>query len=91
MIPGEPSTPRSNYNVQDNVVDVESVPQAGSYQPTPPGSKFWIPEAKKKPVEGTKFDTLEQAFLFYKEYAREGGFEVRRGGQSNRKKTKIQI
>ncbi|PWA98367.1 FAR1 DNA binding domain, Zinc finger, SWIM-type, MULE transposase domain, FHY3/FAR1 family [Artemisia annua] len=83
----EPSTPRStDHNVQDNVVDAESVPQAGSYQPTPPGSKFWIPEAKKKPVEGTEFDTIEQAFTFYKEYAREGGFEVRRGGQSNRKK-----
>ncbi|PWA52569.1 FAR1 DNA binding domain-containing protein [Artemisia annua] len=75
----EPSTPRSNYNVQDNVVDVESVPQAESYQPTMPGSKFWIPEAKKKPVEGSEFDTIEQAFQFYKEYAREGGFEVRRG------------
>ncbi|PWA66145.1 FAR1 DNA binding domain, Zinc finger, SWIM-type, MULE transposase domain, FHY3/FAR1 family [Artemisia annua] len=81
-----PSTPRSTDNVQTNVVDADSVRQAGSYQPTPPGSKFWIPEAKKKPVEGTEFDTIEQAFLFYKEYAREGGFEVRRGGQSNRKK-----
>ncbi|PWA80885.1 FAR1 DNA binding domain, Zinc finger, SWIM-type, MULE transposase domain, FHY3/FAR1 family [Artemisia annua] len=87
MLVYEPSTPRStDHNVQDNVVDAESVPQAGSYQPTPPGSKFWIPEAKKKPVEGTEFDTIEQAFTFYKEYAREGGFEVRRGGQSNRKK-----
>ncbi|PWA46767.1 FAR1 DNA binding domain, Zinc finger, SWIM-type, MULE transposase domain, FHY3/FAR1 family [Artemisia annua] len=66
-----PSTPRSTNNVQDNVVNAESVPQAGSYQPTPPGSKFWIPEAKKKPVEGTEFDTSEQAFVFYKEYARE--------------------
>ena len=91
LIADEPSTPRSTHNVQDNVVDAESVPQAGSYQPTPPGSKFWIPEAKKKPVEGTEFDTIEQAFLFYKEYAREGGFEVRRGGQSNRKKNKILI
>ena len=82
----EPSTPRSTHNEQANVVTAESVPQAGSYQPTPPGSKFWIPEAKKKPVEGTEFDTIEQAFQFYKEYAREGGFEVRRGGESNRKK-----
>ncbi|PWA56345.1 FAR1 DNA binding domain, Zinc finger, SWIM-type, MULE transposase domain, FHY3/FAR1 family [Artemisia annua] len=52
-----PSTPRSTHNVQTNVVDADVVPQAGSYQPTPPGK-----------------------------YAREGGFEVRRGGQSNRKK-----
>ncbi|PWA87074.1 FAR1 DNA binding domain, Zinc finger, SWIM-type, MULE transposase domain, FHY3/FAR1 family [Artemisia annua] len=31
-----PSTPRSTHNVQTNVVDADVVPQAGSYQPTPP-------------------------------------------------------
>ncbi|GKA77356.1 FAR1-related sequence 5-like protein, partial [Tanacetum coccineum] len=48
----------------------------GSYQPTPEGSKFWIPDAKNKPVEGKVFDTLELALKFYKDYAREAGFEV---------------
>ncbi|GJS69786.1 FAR1 DNA binding domain, zinc finger, SWIM-type, MULE transposase domain containing protein [Tanacetum coccineum] len=77
----EPSTSHSINNVQDAVIgDDQSIPQVGSYQPTPEGSKFWIPDAKNKPVKGTIFDTLELALNFYKDYAREAGFEVRRGG-----------
>ena len=87
MLPGDATTPQSDNVVENNCHgDAQSVPQVGSYQPTPPGSKFWIPKANKKPVEGTEFDSLEQALQFYKEYAREGGFEVRKGGQKNRKK-----
>ncbi|GJW01557.1 FAR1 DNA binding domain, zinc finger, SWIM-type, MULE transposase domain containing protein [Tanacetum coccineum] len=82
----EPSTPHSINNVQDAIIgDDQSVPQVGSYQPTPEGSKFWVPDATNKPIEGTVFDTLELALKFYKDYAREAGSEVRRGGQ---KKTK---
>lgn len=87
MLLGEPSTPISNHNVQHpDIHDDQSVPQVGSYQPTPEGSKFWVPDAKNKPVEGTEFDTLELALKFYKDYAREGGFEVRRGGKKKNQK-----
>ncbi|PWA62956.1 zinc finger, SWIM-type, MULE transposase domain, FHY3/FAR1 family [Artemisia annua] len=48
----EPSTPRSIDNVQVNVVDAESVPQAGSYQPTPPGKG--VKQSKK---DKSKTDT----------------------------------
>lgn len=95
MLLGEPSTLRSNNNVQDPVSDDpivsddQIVPQVGSYQPTPKGRKFWIPDSKNKPVEGTEFDTIDMALKFYKDYAREGGFEVRRGGQKKPKKMKI--
>ncbi|GKC01720.1 FAR1-related sequence 5-like protein isoform X1 [Tanacetum coccineum] len=53
---------------------------------TPNGSKFWIPEAKNKPLLGTTFDSVEEAFQFYKAYAIEAGFEVKRGGAWNPKK-----
>nr|GEZ67880.1 FAR1 DNA binding domain, zinc finger, SWIM-type, MULE transposase domain, FHY3/FAR1 family [Tanacetum cinerariifolium] len=77
----EPSTPHLINNVQDAIIgDDQSVPQVGSYQPTLEGSKFWIPDAKNNLVEGKVFDTLELALKFYKDYAREAGFEVRRGG-----------
>ncbi|GKB63307.1 FAR1-related sequence 5-like protein, partial [Tanacetum coccineum] len=68
----EPSTPHLINNVQDAVIgDDQSVSQVGSYQPTPEGSKFWVPDATNKPVEGTVFDILELALKFYKDYARE--------------------
>ncbi|PWA65993.1 FAR1 DNA binding domain, Zinc finger, SWIM-type, MULE transposase domain, FHY3/FAR1 family [Artemisia annua] len=53
---------------------------------TPKGSKLWLPEAKNKPVLGTTFDSVEEAFQFYKAYAIEAGFEVKRGGVWNPKK-----
>ncbi|GKD76717.1 FAR1 DNA binding domain, zinc finger, SWIM-type, MULE transposase domain containing protein [Tanacetum coccineum] len=84
----EPSTSHSINNVQDAVIgDDQSIPQVGSYQPTPEGSKFWIPDAKNKPVKGTIFDTLELALNFYKDYAREAGFEVVNKVINRRKRT----
>ncbi|PWA55837.1 protein FAR1-RELATED SEQUENCE 5 [Artemisia annua] len=53
---------------------------------TPKGSKLWLPEAKNKPVLGTTFDSVEEAFQFYKAYAIEAGFEVKKGGVWNPKK-----
>nr|GEZ79672.1 FAR1 DNA binding domain, zinc finger, SWIM-type, MULE transposase domain, FHY3/FAR1 family [Tanacetum cinerariifolium] len=52
----------------------------------PKGSKFWISEAKNKPMLGTTFDSIEEAFQFYKAYAIEVGFEVKRGGAWKLKK-----
>nr|GEY34719.1 hypothetical protein [Tanacetum cinerariifolium] len=76
---GEPSTPLAMYNDQDTLSDGYFTPpdlQVGSFQPTPKGSKFWVPKVNNKPVQGTVFDTLELALKAYKNYARECGFEV---------------
>uniref|UniRef100_UPI0020C394DF FHY3/FAR1 family protein n=1 Tax=Salmonella enterica TaxID=28901 RepID=UPI0020C394DF len=35
------------------------------------------------PVEGTLFDSVEEAYKAYKDYAAEAGFIVRRGHQTN--------
>ncbi|GJR17730.1 FAR1-related sequence 5-like protein [Tanacetum coccineum] len=51
------------------------------------GSKFWIPDAKNKPVEGTVFDILELALKFYKAYAREGRQGLKPPAKNEKKKT----
>ena len=54
----------------------------------PSGVKKWIPSCDEifKPRTSQHFPTLEDAFLFYREYGRQGGFDVRKSGQkSNRK------
>ncbi|PWA63008.1 FAR1 DNA binding domain-containing protein [Artemisia annua] len=89
-IAGEPVTPRAVNNEPHDVFgDSLFTPphdhQVGICQPTPNGTKYWVPKVINKPVEGTVFDTLELALNAYKEYAREGGFEVRKGGQKNSK------
>ncbi|GKA57829.1 FAR1-related sequence 5-like protein [Tanacetum coccineum] len=88
IVVGEPLTPLAVHNHQDKIYEGYFTPhdlQDGSFQPTPKGSKFWVPKVNNKPVEGTVFDTLELALKAYKDYAREGGFEVRKGGQKNSK------
>nr|GEZ44112.1 protein FAR1-related sequence 5-like [Tanacetum cinerariifolium] len=50
----------------------------------PKGSKFWISEAKNKPMLGTTFDSVEEAFQFYKAYAIKVGFEVKRDETAKR-------
>ncbi|PWA68284.1 FAR1 DNA binding domain, Zinc finger, SWIM-type, MULE transposase domain, FHY3/FAR1 family [Artemisia annua] len=90
---GEPLTPRAvNSEPLDPFVDYLFTPphdhQVGIFQPTPNGTKYWVPKVINKPVEGQVFDTLELALNAYKEYAREGGFEVRKGGQKYTKDSK---
>ncbi|PWA95078.1 FAR1 DNA binding domain, Zinc finger, SWIM-type, MULE transposase domain, FHY3/FAR1 family [Artemisia annua] len=92
-VEGEPLTPRA-VNNEPHVVFGDSLftpphdHQVGIFQPTPNGTKFWVPKVINKPVEGTVFDTLELALNAYKAYARESGFEVRKGGQKYSKKSK---
>ncbi|PWA34923.1 FAR1 DNA binding domain, Zinc finger, SWIM-type, MULE transposase domain, FHY3/FAR1 family [Artemisia annua] len=85
----EPLTPRTvNNEPQDSLFTPPHDHQVGIFQPTPNGTKCWVPKVSNKPVKGTVFDTLEIALNAYKEYAREGGFEVRKGGQKNSKNSK---
>ncbi|PWA79107.1 FAR1 DNA binding domain, Zinc finger, SWIM-type, MULE transposase domain, FHY3/FAR1 family [Artemisia annua] len=94
-VAGEPLTPRS-VNNEPHVVFGDSLftpphdHQVGIFQPTPNGTKYWVPKVINKPVEGQVFDTLELALNAYKDYAREGGFEVRKGGQKHTKDRKAE-
>ncbi|PWA15714.1 FAR1 DNA binding domain, Zinc finger, SWIM-type, MULE transposase domain, FHY3/FAR1 family [Artemisia annua] len=92
---GEPLTPRAVNNEQHDIFGgyLFMPPhdhQVGSFQPTPNGTKYWVPKVTNKPTQGTVFDTLELALNAYKDYAREGGFEVRKGGQKYTKDSKDQ-
>ncbi|GKE32697.1 hypothetical protein Tco_1452019 [Tanacetum coccineum] len=81
---------------EDESSDEEQCParHVGILDETPRGSKYWIPNVEDKPVEGTLFESVQHAYQVYKEYAKKGGFEIKRGGQHNnirfrgRKKTK---
>ncbi|PWA41242.1 golgin candidate 5 [Artemisia annua] len=84
---GEPLTPRA-VKFGDSLFTPPHDHQLGIFQPTPNGTKYWDPKVINKPVEGTVFDTLELALNAYKEYASEGGFEVRKGGQKYSKNSK---
>nr|GEX13175.1 FAR1 DNA binding domain-containing protein [Tanacetum cinerariifolium] len=49
---------------------------------TPGGSTYWEPHIQGIPiqVEGTYFDTLDEAIDMYTNYAKMGGFEVKKSG-----------
>ena len=51
----------------------------------PTGAKLWTPSCDEiyKPRTSQHFPTLEDAFLFYREYGRQGGFDVRKSGQKS--------
>ncbi|GKE28711.1 FAR1-related sequence 5-like protein, partial [Tanacetum coccineum] len=51
---------------------------------TPGGSIYWEPhvEGIPIPVEGTYYDTIDEALDMYTKYAEMAGFEVKKGGQS---------
>ncbi|PWA84826.1 protein FAR1-RELATED SEQUENCE 5 [Artemisia annua] len=93
FVAGEPLTPRAVNNEPHAVFgDYLFTPphdhQVGIFQPTPNGTKFWVPKVINKHVEGTVFDTLKLALNAYKAYAIEGGFEVRKGGKKYSKNSK---
>ncbi|GJX10984.1 FAR1-related sequence 5-like protein [Tanacetum coccineum] len=54
---------------------------------TPGGTTYWEPNVDEPylPLEGKRFDTIEECVEFYSVYAENGGFEVKKSAQ---KKTK---
>lgn len=52
---------------------------------TPKGSKYWVPDVKNKPVKGMTFDTLDHVHEFYKRYAIECGFQVKKSSENTNK------
>ncbi|GKA02549.1 retrovirus-related pol polyprotein from transposon TNT 1-94 [Tanacetum coccineum] len=65
--------------------DSHNTPRATLYEhnETPGGSIYWEPHVHgiPIPVEGTYFDTLDEAIDMYTNYAEMGGFEVKKSGQ----------
>ncbi|GJV16194.1 hypothetical protein Tco_1361517, partial [Tanacetum coccineum] len=60
-------------------------PRATLYEhnETPGGSIYWEPHAEgiPIPVEGTYYDTIDEALDMYTKYAKMAGFEIKKGGQ----------
>ncbi|GJR64939.1 hypothetical protein Tco_0011004 [Tanacetum coccineum] len=71
--------------VMEEVTDSHNTPRATLYEhnETPGGSIYWEPHVHgiPIPVEGTYFDTLDEAIDMYTNYAEMGGFEVKKSGQ----------
>jgi zinc finger SWIM domain-containing protein 3 len=63
-------------------VDMETMPPFGIQEETPNGGINWYPppiDDNFKPLVGKSFKSLDDAFNFYKNYARKAGFSVKRG------------
>ncbi|PWA34696.1 FAR1 DNA binding domain, Zinc finger, SWIM-type, MULE transposase domain, FHY3/FAR1 family [Artemisia annua] len=73
---------------QDN--DYEPVPYSVGVVSEETGEKLWVPDIPvgEKPAYGMMYYTLEQAYEYYKDYAKRAGFEVRLGQQYKSKKNK---
>nr|GEX17157.1 hypothetical protein [Tanacetum cinerariifolium] len=81
-----------NEEVEGNV-NLEPVkintprPSLYLHNETPGGTTYWEPNVDEHylPIEGKRFDTIEECVEFYSVYAEKGGFEVKKSAQ---KKTK---
>ncbi|GJY35012.1 FAR1-related sequence 5-like protein [Tanacetum coccineum] len=71
--------------VIEEVADCIKTPKATLYEQneTPDGSIYWEPHVQgiPIPVEGTYYDTVDEAIDMYTKYAEMGGFEVKKSGQ----------
>ncbi|GKE29027.1 FAR1-related sequence 5-like protein, partial [Tanacetum coccineum] len=69
-------------------------PRATLYETheTPRGSIYWEPhvEGIPIPVEGTYYDTIDEALDMYTKYAKIAGFEIKKGGQRLTKSGAVQ-
>lgn len=55
---------------------------------SPQGTRIWYPDVEEKPLVGTIYKNLEEAFLFYKEYSRKSGFACKKSSSWNPGKSK---
>nr|GEV91023.1 ribonuclease H-like domain-containing protein [Tanacetum cinerariifolium] len=71
--------------VMKEVTDCMKTPRATLYEQnkTPGGSIYWEPRVQgiAIPVEGTYYDTVDEAIDMYTKYAKMGGFEVKKSRQ----------
>jgi hypothetical protein len=70
--------------------DYEPVPYSVGIVSEEAGEKLWIPDIPdgEKPTYGMMYHSLEQAYEYYKDYAKRAGFEIRLGQQYKSKKSK---
>ncbi|GJU75517.1 zinc finger, CCHC-type containing protein [Tanacetum coccineum] len=57
---------------------------AGFYVVNKDGTRTWYPDILphgEKPIQGTQFVSIDQAYSFYVAYGKKTGFDVRRGGE----------
>ncbi|KAK1351608.1 hypothetical protein POM88_054180 [Heracleum sosnowskyi] len=69
----------------DNSTNESNETDSSSCYVTPDGRKFWTPncDVTEKPFLNQHFPTLEDAFIFYREYGRICGFDVRKSTQKS--------
>ncbi|GJS09649.1 FAR1-related sequence 5-like protein [Tanacetum coccineum] len=80
--------------VIEEVTECMRTPRPTLYEQneTPGGSIYWEPhvEGIPIPVEGTYYDTIDEALDMYTKYAEIAGFEVKKGGQRLTKSGAVQ-
>lgn len=47
------------------------------------GSRIWYPEVEEKPIVGTIYNTLDEAYLMYQQYAKKAGFQSKTSSSYN--------
>ncbi|GKB36992.1 FAR1-related sequence 5-like protein, partial [Tanacetum coccineum] len=80
--------------VMEEVTECMKTPRATLYEQneTPDGSIYWEPHVQgiPIPIEGTYYDTLDEAIYMYTKYAHMAGFEVKKSGQRSTKSGAVQ-
>ncbi|GKE01581.1 FAR1-related sequence 5-like protein [Tanacetum coccineum] len=80
--------------VMEEVTECMRTQRATLYEQneTPGGSIYWEPhvEGIPIPVEGTYYDTIDEALDMYTKYAEIAGFEIKKGGQRLTKSGAVQ-
>ncbi|GKE36945.1 hypothetical protein Tco_1460350, partial [Tanacetum coccineum] len=69
---------------EDDFEIVKVRDHVGFYVVGKDGTRMWYPDILphgKKPIEGTQFVSIDQAYSFYVAYGKKAGFDVRRGGE----------
>ncbi|GJV43125.1 FAR1-related sequence 5-like protein, partial [Tanacetum coccineum] len=83
-LPKELDSVHDTFHVS-NLKNCMKTPRATLYEQneTPGGSIYWEPHVQgiPIPVEGTYYDTVDEAIDMYTKYAEMGGFEVKKSGQ----------
>ncbi|GKD59928.1 FAR1 DNA binding domain, zinc finger, SWIM-type, MULE transposase domain containing protein, partial [Tanacetum coccineum] len=69
---------------EDDFEIVKVRDHVGFYVVGKDGTRTWYPDILphgEKPIEGTQFVSIDQAYSFYVAYGKKAGFDVRRGGE----------
>ncbi|GJV53948.1 FAR1 DNA binding domain, zinc finger, SWIM-type, MULE transposase domain containing protein, partial [Tanacetum coccineum] len=74
----------SMSNCEDDFEIVKVRDHVGFYVVSKDGTRTWYPDILphgEKPIQGTQFVSIDQAYSFYVAYGKKAGFDVRRGGE----------